>query len=284
MGTRPVIPSEERVDQRRRRCRRSAFGLRPCPSPRRELRDLGHRRRVDQADDVFEVALRMDLERLAGRDQREEVRADARAARRARSRRRASSCGPLPRAAASAPRRCCGCRAQHARRKASAAPTDSRCKSATSRAGSSASSLGHRVARASRAGLDQALAGIAASASRLGARQRPHARARPPRRVSRDTISRAVRGHVVSRTVRRVVTGSKTLLGCRRGCIHRGAKRHPTWGSRAKPAPSRLRRSAAVRGRSLREGGSPRGETHGLWKTADRPFHARVSCSSDRSR
>lgn len=57
----------------------------------------------------------------------------------------------------------------------------------------------------------------------------------------------------------------------------------PQRGSRAKPAPGRLRRSAAVRGRSHREGGVERGETHSLLTTVsttrrrDRP---RMACGS----
>jgi hypothetical protein len=40
-----------------------------------------------------------------------------------------------------------------------------------------------------------------------------------------------------------------------------------SWGSRAKPAPSWLKRSAALRGQSPREEGVQGEETHRLWTT-----------------
>ena len=58
-----------------------------------------------------------------------------------------------------------------------------------------------------------------------------------------------------------VVTAVGHLLGESEG-------RSPSFlGSRAKPAPGRLRRSAAVRGKAP-GGGCLRGETHRLWKTS----------------
>ena len=72
-------------------------------------------------------------------------------------------------------------------------------------------------------------------------------------------------------------------LECARGMGSGEGLSLPQRGSRAKPAPSRLRRSAAFRGRSPREEGVQGEETRNLWIVARAASHRlahalRVAC------